>query len=387
MPLDPVNCNVLDNDTRLALDSIDRNFVNVQDQLDAKVGGGGVGAPDSLPYVTIGNSALLSAERALAVGTSLGISDGGANSVVTLTRAALTGDVTASANSNATTLVATAAVIEIAQDAAGAMVGASLVYDDATPLLSRAALTGDVTAAANSNATTLVNTAAVIEIVQDIVGNASFALAGEGIDVVYDDGANTLTVSGEDASDTNKGIASFAPGDFTATAGDISLANGAAMAIDSATVNGATLTEQFFSVTLTRINQWATASSEWDFWAAGKLSVDTDSPSLRFRLYHKDIASTRVLLFDSGNATTSTLQTDKPWIVNVRMRINTVGAAGSMYCHGWHHNNRIMVLDRELVTADNDGTSQFELSVTFAGSGSDSLDTATLEHFCMTKMR
>lgn len=40
---------------------------------------------------------------------------------------------------------------EEAQDAVGVMVDASLVYVDATPLLQRAALTGDVTAAAGSN--------------------------------------------------------------------------------------------------------------------------------------------------------------------------------------------------------------------------------------------
>lgn len=44
---------------------------------------------------------------------------------------------------------------EAAQDAVGAMVDASLVYVDATPLLQRAALTGAVTAGAGSNATAL----------------------------------------------------------------------------------------------------------------------------------------------------------------------------------------------------------------------------------------
>lgn len=44
---------------------------------------------------------------------------------------------------------------ERAQDAIGAMVGASLIYVDGTPLLARAALTGDVTAAQDSNVTTL----------------------------------------------------------------------------------------------------------------------------------------------------------------------------------------------------------------------------------------
>jgi hypothetical protein len=49
---------------------------------------------------------------------------------------------------------------EQAQDAVGAMVDTSLVYVDATPLLSRAALTGDVTASTGSNTTTI--TAAVV---------------------------------------------------------------------------------------------------------------------------------------------------------------------------------------------------------------------------------
>lgn len=50
---------------------------------------------------------------------------------------------------------ATAYTDELAQDAVGAMVDASLTYVDGTPLLQRAALTGAVTASAGSNATAL----------------------------------------------------------------------------------------------------------------------------------------------------------------------------------------------------------------------------------------
>jgi len=49
----------------------------------------------------------------------------------------------------------TAYTDEMAQDAVGAMVDATLNYVDATPLLQRAALTGEVTASAGSNATTV----------------------------------------------------------------------------------------------------------------------------------------------------------------------------------------------------------------------------------------
>lgn len=61
----------------------------------------------------------------------------------------------------------------------------------------------------------------LLEYIQDATGGQ--VTAGEGIDVAYDDGAGTVTISGEDASDTNKGIASFASADFTVSSGAVSL--------------------------------------------------------------------------------------------------------------------------------------------------------------------
>lgn len=54
---------------------------------------------------------------------------------------------------------------------------------------------------------------------------SSFLLEGEAIDLTYDDAANTLIISAEDASDTNKGVASFASSDFTVTFGAVSIKN------------------------------------------------------------------------------------------------------------------------------------------------------------------
>ena len=60
---------------------------------------------------------------------------------------------------------------EMAQDAVGGIVDATLVYSDATPSLGRAALTGDVTAAAGSNATVIANDAVTYAKIQNVTDN------------------------------------------------------------------------------------------------------------------------------------------------------------------------------------------------------------------------
>lgn len=57
---------------------------------------------------------------------------------------------------------------ELAQDAIGAMIDGTLIYTDSTPLLSRAALTGDVTASTGSNATTIANDAVTYAKIQNV---------------------------------------------------------------------------------------------------------------------------------------------------------------------------------------------------------------------------
>ena len=83
------------------------------------------------------------------------------------------------------------------------------------------------------------------EVIQDVI--ASTLQEGEGIDLSYSDSAGTVTISAEDASTSNKGVASFNSDDFNVTDGHVELED---TVIKSVTTDSGALTPSTHAISI-----------------------------------------------------------------------------------------------------------------------------------------
>src|SRR5210317_108368 len=228
---------------------------------------------------------------------------------------------------------------------------------------------GRLTAASTVNVATTLSTAAEtgtgsVDLLSDILS----ILAGEGINTVAS-GTN-ITISGEDASDTNKGIASFVAADFDVSSGAVSLEDTVVKTVT--TDSGAmTPTSHSFSVlggegmdvthtgtTITVAGEDATSSNKGvasfdstDFTVtSGAVAVNAitlGSSSLNPGATTTDIAGLTSLVVDNVNvdgstitstsgdltltATSGDIDVNSNKIVNVATPVNDTDAANKAY--------------------------------------------------------
>ncbi len=197
-------------------------------------------------YITATADPTLTGSRVLSNSTTNTIVDAGAGSTIQVQRTALTGDVTASANSNATTIAAnavtTAKILDanvtlvkmaniatdslIGRDTAGSGVPENITLNSTLEMtgagaLQRAALTGDVAATAGSNTTTIgtaaVTLAKMANIATDTLIGRDTAASGVPETITMGGG---LAFSGSQTIHSTKAINSQTGTTYTALAGD-----------------------------------------------------------------------------------------------------------------------------------------------------------------------
>ena len=262
---------------------------------------------------------------------------------------------------------------EAAQDAVGAMVtgntetGISVIYDDATNKLNFAVanpvltISGDVDGTATMTAlgnTTInvvldtvnanvgafgsatavpvltVNAKGLVTAVTTAAISSSFTIAadtgtpdvfnngqtlsfigGEGIDTVISSGTNTVTISAEDATSANKGVATFNTASFTVTTGDVT--------IKSAGVSNAQLVNSNVTIGASPVALGATITS-----LTGLTQVTVDNLDINANTISSTNTDGNIVLSPNGSGVVDVADSR---IVGVATPVNATDAANKSY--------------------------------------------------------
>jgi hypothetical protein len=172
---------------------------------------------------------------------------------------------------------------------------------------------------------------------------------GEGIDYTYDDGNNTYTIAGEDASVTNKGIASFLAADFDVASGAVSLED---TVVKTITTDSGALTPSTHSLSVLGGEGMNVTHSSTTVTVAGEDASDSNKGVAKFLAADFDNSSGEISLEDS---VLKAITTDTGAITMASHAISVLGGEGMDVTHS----GTAITVAGEDATTSNKGVASF----------------------------